>query len=117
MSAEIKSLLSPKMQANKQEKKMIKNLQKKSDFTTKLYKLFYYNEREKKWEFDSQSFPEFSVAKQINVGNSLTPLVFFANSKEEDKINVSHIFNWVACVFYKENEIKQLLSKWFSIHS
>ncbi|KAK8837977.1 hypothetical protein M9Y10_035921 [Tritrichomonas musculus] len=82
MSAEIKSLLSPKMQANKQEKKLIKNLQKKSDFTTKLYKLFYYNEREKKWEFDSQSFHEFSVAKQINVGNSLTPLVFFANSKE-----------------------------------
>ena len=58
--------------------------QKKLNIDTKLYKIFYYDESLNEWKFDSDSFDEFSVAKTLNIGNTLTPLVFYANLKEED---------------------------------
>lgn len=39
-----------------------------------------------------ESFNNFSIDKQINVGNTSTPLVIFANSKEEDAISINSNF-------------------------
>ena len=65
--------------------------QKKLNIDTKLYKIFYFDESLNEWKFDSDSFDEFSVAKTLNIGNTLTPLVFYANIKEEDlKLINSH---------------------------
>lgn len=60
-------------------------------FVPKLFKLFYYDENKNSWKFDSQSFKEFSDNKNF-FGDQLTPLIFFANSNEDDSMTINSHF-------------------------
>lgn len=43
----------------------------------KLYKIFFYNEIDKKWIYDQSTFEQFSKDKKINIKDSKVPLIFF----------------------------------------
>ena len=64
------------------------------DLETKLYKIFIYNEEEKNWEFKKEIFKNFCIDKTIGIGNASAPLVFFAQSNEDDvkAINSNFIY-------------------------
>lgn len=60
-----------------------------NNFEAKLYKLFYYDENDEIWMFDSSAFEKFSKEKRINIGNSRTPVVLFLESYEDDLISIN----------------------------
>ena len=77
----------------------------KSSFESKLYKIFYYDEKTNTWIFNSSVFNSFASEKMINVGSSQTPLVLFINSLESDVITINSKFiNCLYPNFDDENE-------------
>ncbi|KAK8897567.1 hypothetical protein M9Y10_015525 [Tritrichomonas musculus] len=67
-------------------------LAKKGSYQTELYKIFYYDEQKLEWKFDQGALDRFSTNNKISYKDSEVPLIFYANTKEEDLIFVNQYF-------------------------
>ena len=60
-----------------------------SKIQSKLYKLFYYDEKEEKWIFNREQYDMFSKEEHINIEESNTPVVCYIDSSENDLISLN----------------------------
>ncbi|KAK8889507.1 hypothetical protein M9Y10_034256 [Tritrichomonas musculus] len=60
-----------------------------SKIQSKLYKLFYYDEKEEKWIFNREQYDMFSKEEHINIEGSNTPVVCYIDSSENDLISLN----------------------------